>query len=149
MFKSILPLLAGCKSLTLIIVPGANDELTVTVIPTAKQDDATKAILNTPVSLTSTAEELDAQFASLMAKHATTRTSLEEQLEATDSILDAAKNDSAAKAAGAVKKAGKATAATPAAPTAAPDDDDDGQGSGAAPAAATPAAPAEELNLFA
>lgn len=146
MFKSILPLLAGCTSLSLIIVPGDNDELTVSVIPLVDKDSKVPPVVNTPLSLTDTAEELDAQFADLVAAHAATRTSLKEQLEASTSIMEAAKKDAAAKATGALKKAAKPVAPKPgAAPVAAGSgsDDDSAQGSDTAPPAA------EELNLFA
>lgn len=152
MFKSILPLLAGCTSLSLIIVPGDNDELTVSVIPLADKESKVPPVVNTPITLTDTAEELDAQFADLVAKHSAVRTSLMEQLEASTSIMEAAKKDSAAKAAGAVKKAAKPASSKPGAgPVAAGNDDDDDneQGGDTASAAATPAAAGEELNLFA
>ncbi len=153
MFKSILPLLAGCTSLSLIIVPGDNDELTVSVIPLADKESKVDPVINTPVSLTGTAEELDAKFASLLATHTANRASLEEQLEVTASIMDAAKKDSAAKAAGAIKKGSKPVVPKTGVTAGAVGNgsDDDGEhGDNAAPAAPTSAAgaAAAELNLF-
>ncbi|MDK9702422.1 MAG: PRTRC system protein E [Sulfuritalea sp.] len=149
MFKSILPLLAGCTSLSLIIVPGDNDELTVSVIPLLDKESKVPPVVNTSICLTDTAEELDVHFADLVAKHSAVRASLMEQLEASTSIMEAAKKDAEAKAAGAMKKAAKPVAPKPgAAPASGSGNDDDNGGAQGSDTAQTATA-GEELNLFA
>jgi hypothetical protein len=97
-----------------------------------------------PLKLTATAEELDAGFVQALASYATRRTSLDEQVAATNEVLDAARAASVKKGAEAVTKAGAKsaprTAARPVADAgdAEHDDDDDGEGS-AVDGASTPA----------
>jgi len=107
MFTAIKPLLATCASLNLFLVLNDDDTITVTSIPLNKKEGG-DAALQTPLSLTGTAEELSEGFAEAVSKYSSKRQSLIEQLEATELILDAAKKDAATKASTAVKKgAGK------------------------------------------
>ena len=95
-----------------------------------------------PLKLTATAEELDAGFVQALASYATRRTSLDEQVAATNEVLDAARAASVKKGTEAVTKAGaKSTTRTAARPVADAGDaehDDDGDGS-AVDGASTPA----------
>lgn len=148
MFKALQTLLAACASLSVFLVANDNGTITVTVIPKPK-NDGDNASLNTPLTLTGTAEELDAEFAGIMSSYSEKRLSLAEQLAVTETILDAAKKESATKATQGIKKAaapGKASASTVAG-----DDDDEDEGSApAAPIVAGAAKPAETaVNLFA
>ena len=104
MFTALKTLLAQVVSLAVSMVANEDGTITVTVIPKAKQPGDANASLNTPLVLTGTAEELDAEFVNLLASYTSKRVSLAEQLEATEAILEAAKKDSAAKATKAVAK---------------------------------------------
>lgn len=114
MFVALQTLLATVASITTSMVANEDGTITVTVMPKAKKDGG-NAALNTPLSLTGTAEELDAEFATLLASYTTKRSSLAEQLETTESVLEAAKKEAATKATKAVAK-GK----SPANPASAP-----------------------------
>lgn len=140
--------------------------LSIVLMPVAKEGQ--DAALSHPVKLEGTVEEIEAGFEDAMAKYATARANLTEQLDATLTLLDAAQKTSAAKAAEGVKGKSKSPAKAPAGkPAAAPadpldDTDDDAdtvvdgegeEGSGspsAAPASAPAPAPAalETGNLF-
>ena len=78
------------------------------------------AALTTPLSLTATPAELDAEFAATLRGVTDSHRSLAEQAEATRSILDAAKSTQSTKATKALAKA-----ATPSGGADADDDDDD------------------------
>jgi PRTRC genetic system protein E len=158
LFKSLNPLLAGVASLSLILTSGSNGEIHVAVIPVPKKDGNDAAGLKEPLSITATPEELDEKFPELVAKYTGARSSLEDQLEATLSVLEAAKKDAATKASTAVKKGAakpvaKPAVAVPGLTAAAPDgqhdgeDDQDPSGTDTPPGVA-PAA-AVENNLFA
>ncbi len=125
MFQALQTLLAACASLTVSLVANDNGTITVTVIPKANKDGDNNASLNTPLVLTGTAEELDAEFAEIISNYSGKRQSLAEQLESTAAILEAAQKESASKATKAIKKG----AATPAQPSA-PDHDDEEIGDG-------------------
>lgn len=141
--------------------------LSIMLMPVAKEGQ--DAALSHPIKLEGTVEEIEAGFEGAMAKYATARASLTEQLDATLTLLDAAQKSSAAKAAEGVKGKPKGTAkASPDKPAAAPVDpldqtDDDGtdtvtddeggdDAGSAAPASApaTATAPADLItgNLF-
>ena len=121
MFTALKSLLATVASLSVSLVLNADGTITVTVLPKGKKEG--ENALNTPLSLTGTAEELDAEFAETLAKYNGTRLSLAEQLEATNAILEAAKQEASKKATTAVKKGSKAS--TPASPAASGDNDED------------------------
>ena len=152
-FKSIQTLLAQVVSLAISMVANEDGTITVTVMPKAKKEGEANASLNTPLVLTGTAEELDAEFVNLFASFTSKRGSLAEQLEATESVLEAAKKESASKATKAVAKvaaAGK-PAKTPAAKSSAKSSDDDGddEGEGGDQEASDQSAkPAEPANLW-
>lgn len=113
MFQAMQTLLAACASITLSMVANGNGTITVTVIPKANKGGDENASLNTPLSLTGTAEELDAEFAGILAKYSDSHKSLAEQLEATEAILDAAKKEASTKATKAIKVGAKTASATP------------------------------------
>jgi PRTRC genetic system protein E len=89
--------------LMLSIVGGKSGNMTVAVMPKSNQKDASESGLLTPLALTGTPEELDAEFVRCLGEFAGQRQSLVEQLAATTSALDAAKSKAVAKA----KPAGK------------------------------------------
>jgi PRTRC genetic system protein E len=134
MFKELFPMAAkGAFSLLLSADEGSG-LMTVVVVPRTSDTGKDVPALAMPLKLTATAEELDAGFVQALASYATRRTSLDEQVAATNEVLDAARTASVKKGAEAVTKAGaKSTTRTAARPLAdagdAEHDDDDGDGS--------------------
>ncbi|MBI2770528.1 MAG: PRTRC system protein E [Burkholderiales bacterium] len=136
--------------------------LSIVLMPVAKEGQ--DAALSHPVKLEGTVDEIEAGFENAMAKYATARANLTEQLDATLTLLDAAQKSSAAKAAeglkGKTKTPAKAPGVKPAATTADPLESDDhdedtvvddegGEGPAtAAPAAAPAPAALATGNLF-
>lgn len=143
MFKELFPMAAkGAFSLLLSADEGSS-LMTVVVVPKTSDSGKDVPALAMPLKLTATAEELDAGFVQALASYATRRTSLDEQVAATNEVLDAARAASVKKGAEAVTKAGaKSTTRTAARPVTdagdAEHDDDDGDGS-AVDGASTPA----------
>lgn len=139
MFLSLKPILDTCVSVTVVLSAiNADGTVTVTVVPKAKEGQ--EASLSTPLSLTATLEELDAEFASVILSYVTKRTSLSEQLEATQTILDAAKQDAAKKVA---ESKGKKSLPAPSVNSVSGDDGDgdDDEGGGCCSAQVTSAPP--------
>lgn len=117
MFTDLKPLLNNCTSVTIILSSGGDGQFNVIIIPKAK--DGQNASLSTPLALTATLEELDAEFAQVVLGYSAKRTSLAEQLEATETILDAAKAEAAKRVA---KSKGKNSSSSSS------DDDEDDEG---------------------
>lgn len=150
MFKELLPI-AQETALTLTITANKKGEVTVIVIPRPVSKDS-DPVLSRPMQLTATAEELDAEFASVIAGCTSSRQSLREQLDAYQEIVEASKKEVAGKSAAALKKA----TAKPASSGAVPledveneegDDCDDGCGDVSAVPAPT-AKQEPEISLF-
>jgi PRTRC genetic system protein E len=93
MFAELKTLLDSCSSVSIILANGTDDTVNVTVIPKVK--DGQNAVLSTPLALSGTLEDMDAEFAQIVSSYTAKRTSLSEQLEATQTILEAAKDDAA------------------------------------------------------
>lgn len=93
MFAELKTLLDSCSSVSIILANSTDDTVNVTVIPKVK--DGQNAVLSTPLALSGTLEDMDAEFAQIVSSYTAKRTSLSEQLEATQTILDAAKQDAA------------------------------------------------------
>lgn len=151
MFKEIEAMM-GDETLSVSLIVAKNkDGLSVTVLPKAKE--GADASLSTPLALQGTAEELDAEFVSLLEGYSGARKSLSEQLADTEAVLAAAKEASAKKGQDALKNGAKPAAGVkaPAAPACDTGCDDDDATPGETPAAATPAvqAPASAPSLFA
>ena len=91
------------STLQSLLSPGASLKLEVTM-----NDDATLSIivcpkgntgaLSQPLVLTATAEEMDAGFIDVLQQYQKARQSLQEQVEATTAVLDAAKKSEEKKA---------------------------------------------------
>lgn len=149
MFTKLKPLLAGLTSLTVSLVANADDTITVTVTPKGSKTGST---LDTPLSLTGTAAELDEGFAEVLSGYTGKRQNLSDQLAATEAILEAAQQEAADKAKKSLAKpAKKSSTETPEY-----DDDDDADSSytPAQPASApsttpAPAASTEASDLWA
>ena len=121
-FQELKLLLDGCAAIAVTLSSGRDGAITVTVRPTPKEAKDAEA-LATPLVLTGTAEELDEQFVGLLKSYADEHRSLAEQLEATRSILEAAKKDANKKAEKAINKGSSVIE-----PAVVADDDDDGNG---------------------
>lgn len=121
-FQELKSLLDGCAAIAVTLSSGREGAITVTVRPTQKEAKDAEA-LATPLVLTGTAEELDEQFVGLLKSYADEHRSLAEQLEATRSILEAAKKDANKKAEKAINKGSSVIE-----PAVVADDDDDGNG---------------------
>lgn len=118
MFVALMQLKTQCPSLN-VNITFEGDGLTVLVLPKGKGGDAA---LLTPLRLSGTAEELEAGFFEAIAKFGNVRQSVAEQVEATTAVLEAARKESANKAANAIKKSAKTGSSPKVDPT---DDDDD------------------------
>lgn len=121
MFTELAPLVRAADKVVLTLTM-TGDAMTVVVMPVIK--NAADAALTTPLSLTATPAELDAEFAATLTGVTDAHRSLAEQAEATKSILDAAKSTQSSKATKALAKA-----ATPSG-GAADDGDDDAEEGG-------------------
>ncbi len=136
LFKSLAGYLAGNLAVTLSVASAEDGKLRVTVLPKPRQKtEGDGAALATPLVLTGSPDELDANFEQLVATHVRAQQSLAEQLEATTAVIEAAKKAASSKAAKAVSK----PAATAKAASA---EDDDGDAGNTPAPAATALAPA-------
>lgn len=97
--------LAQSATLTMTISTDEKEgRMTINVVPKPKADLKEPA-LTTPLSLTATPDEFDADFVRVLSTYRANRSSLAEQAEATNEVLDAAKQASAKRGATAVAKA--------------------------------------------
>jgi PRTRC genetic system protein E len=109
MFKEIETMMgAETLSVSLVIVKNKYG-LSVTVLP--KPKEGCDALMSTPLALQGTAEELDADFVSLLMGYSSARKSLSEQLADTEAVIKAAQEASAKKGVDALKKGAKPAAA--------------------------------------
>ncbi|WP_259372617.1 PRTRC system protein E [Piscinibacter defluvii] len=134
MFKELFPMaVKGAFSLLLSADEGSG-LMTVMVVP--KNTDGSKEVpaLAMPLKLTATPDELDAGFVQALTSYSTARTSLDEQVAATNEVLEAAKAASVKNGADAVTKAGAKAApkaaAKPAAAGTEHEDDESGDENG-------------------
>lgn len=138
MFTALQNLLAGVTSLNLSLVANGDDTITVTVTPKGSKTGNT---LDTPLSLTATAAELDEGFADVLLAYSSKRQNLVEQLAATEAILEAAQKEATEKAKKSLAKpAKKSSTETPEDENEDEnhDDDDDAGSSTTAQPASTP-----------
>ena len=115
MFQELNKLLVSLTSLTLSLAANQDGTLTVTVTPKGAK---VSGALDTPLSLTGTAAELDEGFAGILASYTAKRQDLSDQLAATEAILEAAKKEAADKAKKSIAKPAKSST-----PVAADEDD--------------------------
>lgn len=114
MFKE---LFALATSTTLTLTISADEKagrMTINVIPSAKPGSGEPALAS-PLSLTASPEEFDAEFIDVLKRFRTARASLTEQMQVTERLLDAAKEATATKGRSAVAMASAKTASSPAA----------------------------------
>ena len=124
MFKQLFPLAAKGSFSLLLSADEGSGLMTVVVVP--KHSDGGKDVpaLAMPLKLTAAPEELDAGFTQAVLSYSTHRASLDEQVAATNEVIEAAKAASVKKGAEAVTKAGAKPTQRAAAPKAAAGDDD-------------------------
>ena len=135
MFKELFPMATRGAFSLLLSADEANGLMTVVVVPKTTDNGKEVPALAVPLKLTATPEELDAGFVQAVASYATARTSLDEQVAATNEVLEAAKAASVKKGADALSKAGAKAAPKgahkPMAASSEPvESDDDGDASG-------------------
>jgi len=148
MFTELQTLLATLASLTVSLAANTDGTITVTVIPKGGKEGNT---LDTPLTLTGSAAELDEGFAGILTSWSNKRQNLSDQLAATEAILEAAQKESADKAKKSIAKPAKSS--TPVAEDedgSDDDEDDDGSASCTAPTStvstSTPAVAASDAS---
>lgn len=100
MFLELSKMLHGGEALSMNLVKGEGDALTLTVVPVGHKDSA----LSQPLSLKGTAQELDEGIVAALQSYVGAHTSLRDQVAATVDVLAAAAQEEKAKAATAIKK---------------------------------------------
>lgn len=149
-FEKLNNLALQCPLVIAVTTNPASGKMTLLITPKVDKD-ASEAALRQPLTLTAPPAEFDAEFFDVLEKYSNARQSLQEQVDATTEVLNAAKSAQVDKATKATAKPGKATASTD------EDPDDDGDANGGtnatneAPAAsgAPEAAKQESVSLFA
>lgn len=145
MFKELFPLAAQGAFSLLLSADEASGLMTVVVVPKHSEGGKDVPALAMPLKLTAVPDELDAGFVQAVLSYSTHRASLDEQVAATNEVIEAAKAVAVKKGADAVTKAGTKPAQRVAAPKAAAGDvdvdaDDEHGGDDADDAPATPPA---------
>lgn len=146
LFKQLHALATQSEGLVFSVI-AAEDKLTVAVMPKSRDAKAAENGLLTPMVLTGTPEELDAEFVQCLSEFNGQRRTLVEQLASAKSALDAAQKKSTAKAADAGKSASATKPAAKSAIDLIDDDsgDDENGGDDEAPAVAAPSVAAQAV----
>lgn len=105
MFKELAPVLRH-RAVLMTITSIEEDQIRVTVVPKKLKDDENNA-LTTPVTVTGTAEELDAELGSTLVNFVGTHLQLRNTLERAKAEMDAAAKAAQAEARSKSKTAGK------------------------------------------
>jgi len=106
MFKELFPLAAQGAFSLLLSADEASGLMTVVVVPKHSEGGRDVPALAMPLKLTAVPDELDAGFVQAVLSYATHRASLDEQVAATNEVIEAAKAAAVKKGADAVTKAG-------------------------------------------
>lgn len=88
MFKQLAPIINAGTSLCIMVSAAPEGNLTVTILPQSKDGQSTA--LSTPLSVTATPDELDAELPAALTSYVGHRTSLAETLENVKTIMEAA-----------------------------------------------------------
>jgi len=112
MFKELYQLALGAALTLTISADEKRGRMSIHVSPKAKNDSG-EAALSTPLVLTATPDEFDAEFVSVLSRYRTAHASLAQQAQVTQELLDAARAASAKKGTGAVAKASAKPASGP------------------------------------
>jgi len=121
MFQALQPLLSTVASLTISMVENADGTITLTVIPIGVKKGGN---LDSQMSVTATAAELDEGFAAHLAGYTSKRQSLADQLAATEAILEAQQQAATEKAKKSIAKPAKNASASTTGSSGEPEDDD-------------------------
>jgi len=135
MFQELNNMLVSLTSLTLSLAANPDNTITVTVTPKGAK---VSGALDTPLSLTGTAAELDEGFAGILSGYTTKRQDLSDQLAATEAIMEAARKEAADKAKKSIAKPANKTAAPVADEAVGSDDEDDDEGDASSTAPSSP-----------
>ena len=111
MFKELYELALGATLTLTISADEKKGRMTVNVIPKPRAD-AGEPALSTPLVLTATPEEFDADFVTVLAGYRASHASLVQQAQVTQELLGAAKAASARPIGGSPGSAGPAPART-------------------------------------
>jgi PRTRC genetic system protein E len=106
MFKELFPLAAQGAFSLLLSADEASGLMTVVVVPKHSEGGKDVPALAMPLKLTAVPDELDAGFVQAVLSYSTHRASLDEQVAATNEVIEAAKAAAVKKGADAVTKAG-------------------------------------------
>ncbi len=128
-FEKLNNLALQCPLVIAVTTDPASGKMTLVITPKADKD-APEAALRQPLTLTATPAEFDAEFFDVLEKYSNARQSLQEQVDATTEVLNAAKSAQVGKAAKATAKPGKATVVKPATASTDEDPGDDGDANG-------------------
>jgi PRTRC genetic system protein E len=104
MFQALQPLLTTVASLTISMVENADGTITLTVIPIGVKKGSN---LDSQMSITATAAELDDGFTVHLASYTAKRETLANQLAATEATLEAMQKEAADKAKKSIAKPAK------------------------------------------
>ena len=157
LFQSFQALLSSAQTskINLVVTAVSGGRLSVLLLANSDAKGEGQEALNRPLSVTATPEELDAEFATLLQGHASTRRSLAEQLEAEATILKGAAAASATRASKKLTegKAKRSTAQAGQGDATPPEDDDedavppdDGGGAASAAGPAPEAGPTQDTS---
>ncbi|WP_428422826.1 PRTRC system protein E [Methylibium sp.] len=121
MFEELFALAASATLTMTVSANEATGRMTINVIPKPRKD-VNEPALTQPLSLTATPQEFDAGFIAALSGYREVRQTLEQQAEATNVVIEAAKAasvkkacDATSKAAGSAKPGGAASMPLPAA----------------------------------
>ena len=145
MFQQLASLLNATTALQMII-SGSAEKMTIAVVPKTTQGHVGN-VENTPLVLTASAAELDIEFLELLGKFSATRKSLQEQLAASEAVMNEAKKEAGKKASDCLNK----HSTTESTSLEAEDDDNEGDHSNQSsvqPAASAPPPSGLPTNLF-
>ena len=102
MFKELFPLAAQGAFSLLLSADEASGLMTVVVVPKHSEGGKDVPALAMPLKLTAVPDELDAGFVQALLSYSTHRASLDEQVAATNEVIEAAKAAAVKKGADAV-----------------------------------------------
>jgi PRTRC genetic system protein E len=123
MFQALQPLLSTVAALTISMAENADGTITLTIKPIGVKKGSN---LDSQMSMTATAAELDDEFAAHLASYTTKRETLAIQLTATEATLEAMQKEAADKAKKSIAKPAKKSSTPSSDNTEGSDDDDNG-----------------------
>ena len=126
MFAALASILGPNQTLDVSVTNGADGTMKVVLKPQLAK--GANAALALPLALVATAQELDAEFITILMQYAAERTSLQQQVNVTATIIAQAKESEVGKATKAIKSGSKVAKAASAVSDNGDDSDNDGDG---------------------